>query len=153
MCAVRRAMVLTLTGRADIVESGPVGLRGAEGKIYDTPSVIRLQNYVKRPLPKPRLTRKEIFIRDGYKCQYCGIEAELSQLTIDHVIPKQKGGIDTWDNLVTACSQCNTNKGNSFLKETKMSLIRMPKKPNYLIYLQCYVKDSYKSWKPYLYMK
>ena len=50
-------MVLTLTGRADIVESGPIGMKGAEGKIYDTPSVIRLQNYVKRPLPKPRLTR------------------------------------------------------------------------------------------------
>jgi len=151
VCAVRRAMVLTLTGRADIVESGPIGMKGAEGKIYDTPSVIRLQNYVKRPIPKPRLSRKEIFARDGYKCQYCGVEAELSQLTIDHVVPRRLGGLHEWENVTTACSKCNHRKGGRTPGQANMRINATPVPPRVNIgrLFVSYIEE-HDEWQPYL---
>ena len=97
------------------------------------------------------MTRKNIFKRDKNKCQYCGKTNIM--LTIDHVIPKNKGGDDTWENLVSACKKCNLIKGCTLLKDTRKFLLKKPKKPNYLIYMQDYVLQSeYRSWKPYLYM-
>ena len=118
---------------------------------YDTPSVIRLQNYVKRPLPKPRLTRKEIFIRDGYKCQYCGIEAELSQLTIDHVIPRRLGGLHEWENVTTACSKCNHRKGGRTPAQANMRINAAPVRPRVNIgrLFVSYIEE-HDEWQPYL---
>ena len=73
-------------------------------------------------------------------------------MTIDHVIPKVKGGADTWENLVTACFKCNSKKGNKLLNETTMQLIRKPRKPSMITYLQNHVTLSQTDWKPYLYM-
>ena len=75
-------------------------------------------------------------------------------MTIDHIIPKNKGGKDRWDNLVAACSKCNTKKGNNLLEKIEMKLLKKPKKPNYLFYFKQYInKDVQDSWKEYLYMK
>ena len=75
-------------------------------------------------------------------------------MTIDHIIPKNKGGKDAWANLVAACSRCNTKKGDSLLEKIDMKLLKKPKKPNYLFYFKQYInKDVQDSWKEYLYMK
>ena len=75
-------------------------------------------------------------------------------MTIDHIIPKNRGGKDSWNNLVAACSNCNTQKGNNLLENIEMKLLKKPKKPNYLFYFKQYInKDAQDSWKEYLYMK
>lgn len=91
--------------------------------------VIRLVNYVKLPLSRilsTKPSRQMIYKRDNHTCQYCG---STSRLTIDHVIPRCRGGEDTWENLVVACSSCNTKKGNTLLEQTNMKLARKPKAP------------------------
>ena len=91
--------------------------------------VIRLVNYVRVPLSRIvsyTPSRTMIYKRDGNKCQYCGA---TKRLTIDHVIPKSKGGDDSWENLVVACSTCNTKKGDKFLEQTDMKLARQPRAP------------------------
>ena len=96
------------------------------------------------------LTRQNIFKRDNYICQYCGKTSK--SLTIDHVIPKNKGGVDSWENLVSACVKCNLSKADNYLKDINMLLLNKPKKPHFLLYMQGCVNNEYKSWKPYLYM-
>lgn len=92
-------------------------------------SVIRLVEYIKLPLSKMRVMRPSralVYKRDGHKCQYCG---STRRLTIDHVLPRSRGGGNTWDNLVVACSSCNTKKGDKLLEQTGMKLARKPKAP------------------------
>ena len=91
--------------------------------------VIRLLNYVKIPFSKiasHKPSKNAIYRRDGHKCQYCG---STKHLTIDHIIPKSKGGMDTWLNLVVACSVCNTKKGDKYLEHSGLKLMRQPKAP------------------------
>ena len=109
----RRAVVLLMKNKAQ-----------ALGK-----RVIRLVNYIKLPyekLSQNKPSRTMIYKRDGHKCQYCG---STKNLTIDHIIPRSRGGEDTWENLVVACSSCNTKKGNTLLEQTNMKLARKPKAP------------------------
>src|SRR5665811_496840 len=94
VCSVRRALVLVLGGKAELLEAGR-GLISSATRAFPSPSVIRLMHLIKRPRPRVKLTRREIFLRDGYTCQYCG--ARSSGLTIDHVIPRSRGGLHTWD--------------------------------------------------------
>ena len=112
--------------------------------------VIRLLNYVKLPLSKiMNITpsRSMIYKRDNNTCQYCGSK---SKLTIDHVLPRSKGGKDTWENLVVACSSCNTKKSDKLLEQTGMKLVRKPRAPiNKMIFdLQ---KTNVTEWKLYNY--
>ena len=112
--------------------------------------VIRLLNYVKLPLSKiMNITpsRSMIYKRDNNTCQYCGSK---SKLTIDHVLPRSKGGKDTWENLVVACSSCNTKKSDKLLEQTGMKLVRKPRAPiNKMIFdLQ---KTNVAEWKLYNY--
>jgi 5-methylcytosine-specific restriction endonuclease McrA len=115
------------------------------------PSIIKLNEFVylkRRSLP---LTRKNIFERDNNACQYCG--SVSSHLTIDHIVPKQKGGTDNWENLVTCCQFCNNKKSNFLLSEiNSMNLLKRPIQPHYLLYLQKYARNEYDIWKPYLFM-
>ena len=97
------------------------------------------------------LTRKNIFYRDNNTCQYCG--KSKCQLTIDHIIPKHKGGEDNWKNLVTSCNRCNSKKGNFYIEELGMKLIKKPIRPHYLMYLQKFALNEYNNWKPYLFME
>ena len=114
------------------------------------PSVIRLTRYINYHPKAIPLTRKNLLRRDGYICQYCGIKNK--PMTLDHILPKQRGGKDTWDNLVAACVPCNSKKQNYRLKDCNMTLIKIPKNPHFLMHLQTYVNKEYQSWKPYLYM-
>lgn len=126
VCNIRRAIVLVLTGKAEVLEAYEAAVTSARER-FDAPSVIRLIYMIRRPRPRVKLCRREIFIRDQYTCQYCGTRA--SDLTIDHVIPRSRGGGHTWDNLVSACRNCNHRKGGKTLAEARLQLIRPPIEP------------------------
>jgi 5-methylcytosine-specific restriction endonuclease McrA len=124
-------MVLVLDGKAEVLELNHQIVHTPTRAIH-CPSVIRLSHLIKRPRPRARLSRREIFIRDNYTCQYCGTHTR--DLTIDHVIPRSKGGPHTWENLVSACKTCNHRKGGKSLAETRMRLARMPREPRSNLY-------------------
>jgi 5-methylcytosine-specific restriction endonuclease McrA len=124
--AVRRAIVLVDRGKAEVLELAEVPIRTPNAEI-PRPSVIRLQTYIKRPRPRPKLTRRAVFARDGHRCQYCGQQPR--ELTLDHVLPRHRGGRDTWDNLVSACRPCNHRKGGRTPEEARMQLRQQPYEP------------------------
>jgi len=120
----RRATVMLLKGKAD-------GLEHAGDKIlrqgFRRPTVIRLRQFVRVPFRPLPLTRRNLFHRDGHRCQYCGCTGD--RLSIDHVIPRSRGGEHSWDNVTTACLRCNVNKGNRTPREAGMLLARQPRRP------------------------
>ena len=131
----RRAIVLLLKEKAQILSS----------------RVIRLLNYVKVPLSRivsQKPSRSMIYKRDGYKCQYC---SSTRRLTIDHVVPKSKGGGESFNNLVVACSSCNTKKGNKLLEHTNMKLLRKPRAPRNMIEFHI-MSSNNPEWKEYTFI-
>jgi 5-methylcytosine-specific restriction endonuclease McrA len=126
VCNEKRAIVLIDRGKAEVLEHGKGHIR-TPSNTYRCPSVIRLVYLIRRPRPKARLTRREIFLRDNFTCQYCGARAK--DMTLDHVIPRHRGGKHTWENLVSACRSCNHRKGGKTVDEAKMSLRRQPFQP------------------------
>ena len=120
-------------------------------KLNELPSVIKIRDFVKYDNLSVDLNRKNILSRDEHSCQYCGDKS--SPLTIDHILPKGRGGQDSWENLVTACKFCNQKKGNKTPEEANMELRRKPKRPNRLHYFYKYVNEKQKEWKPYLFME
>lgn len=126
VCTTKRAMCLVVVGKAAIVENGR-GVVRTPSRTFQRPSVIRLTYMIHRPRPEPKLTRQEIFRRDRHQCQYCGRRPESP--TIDHVVPQHRGGRRTWENLVTACPECNRRKGGRTAREAGMPLRRQPRKP------------------------
>ncbi|MFN5513613.1 MAG: HNH endonuclease [Cyanobacteriota bacterium] len=119
----RRAVVLLLKGKAERLEHN--GHYVYED--FPLPTVIRLRQYVKIPYKEIPLTRRNLLERDRHTCQYCDYKGE--QLTLDHIIPRSRGGLDTWENLVTACVRCNVKKGNRTPKEANMLLSHPPRRP------------------------
>ena len=93
------------------------------------PSVIALKQYVK-PAARPAFTRFNVFLRDRFSCQYCGGGLPVQELTFEHVMPRSRGGRTTWENVVTACGDCNLRKGNRTPREAGMALLREPHRPN-----------------------
>ena len=136
ICRARRAVVLTLKGKAHVLERESRETRSPSFSIA-LPLVIRLVYLVKRPQLQRKLTKREVFIRDCYTCQYCG--KETRDLTLDHVIPRHLGGKHDWDNVVSACKACNHRKAGRSPREAGMKLIRRPSQPppmrHYLIHL------------------
>jgi 5-methylcytosine-specific restriction endonuclease McrA len=126
VCNIRRAIVLVLNGKAEVLEEYDTLIPTASS-VFEAPSVIRLVYMIKRPFPRVKLCRREIFIRDNYTCQYCGVRTR--DLTIDHVIPRSRGGPHTWENLVSACRQCNHRKGGKTLEEAKLRPAEKPTEP------------------------
>ncbi len=126
VCNAGRAFVLVDRGKAEVLEHNDGTLR-TPSRAFPRPSVIRLVYLIKRPRPRMRLTRKEIFNRDHYTCQYCG--KRTHDLTLDHVTPRNKGGPHSWDNLVSACKPCNHHKAGKLLHEVRMRLLRQPTRP------------------------
>ena len=129
----RRAIVLLLKERARFI----------------TKRVIRLVNYVRVPFNSGKdsyPTRSSIYKRDDHECQYCG---STHNLTIDHVIPRSKGGKDEWTNLVACCTKCNLKKGDKLLSETNMTLKKVPSAPFNRVYLDL-EKSSVQEWKEYI---
>ena len=126
VCDTRRALGLLLSEKAALVLNGRGEVRTVN-LIVPRPSVIRLQKMVSRPRPQLKLTRREIFRRDGFACQYCG--RHTPDLTIDHVVPRHLGGQHVWSNVVAACPSCNHRKGGRRLEDSGMRLLRAPIEP------------------------
>jgi 5-methylcytosine-specific restriction endonuclease McrA len=117
---------------------------------YPWPSIIRISRFIKVPYKKVVLTRRNILRRDGYKCAYCG-RSDI-QLTVDHVLPKARGGDDAWENLVTACTVCNNKKGDRTPEEANIKLNFYPFKPSHIMFIKNVVGRLDDRWKPYLYL-
>lgn len=144
ICNARRAIVLIDRGKAEVLEHSLCFLH-TPSRQFRSPSVIRLVYMIKRPRPKVKLSRREVFLRDGHACQYCG--AKTKELTIDHVVPRHRGGRHAWDNLVSACRPCNHRKGGKTLEEAKMALTRLPSQPRVSRYYGlAHHLRSYKEW-------
>jgi 5-methylcytosine-specific restriction endonuclease McrA len=126
VCNVRRALGLVIHEKAEVLEFYNVPIVSARREFL-APSVIRLIYMIRRPRPRVKLTRREIFIRDDYTCQYCGVRS--NDLTIDHIIPRSRGGGHSWDNLVSACRPCNHRKGGKLLQDARMKLRHDPIEP------------------------
>ena len=149
ICSVKRAMILLHLRKVELVEAlGDRYIRSTSAR-YPWPSIIRLNLYVRVPYRRIMLTRKNIIRRDGFRCQYC---ASRDRLTIDHVLPKSRGGRDTWENLVAACVPCNNRKGNRTPEEARMSLVRRPFRPSHVMFIRDYVDAVDDRWKPYLFL-
>jgi 5-methylcytosine-specific restriction endonuclease McrA len=127
VCNARRAFVLIDRGKAEVLENGRGYLRSPTF-VFEIPSVIRLVYIIRRPRPQGRLCRRDIFLRDRYTCQYCG--RQTRDLTLDHVIPRNRGGQHDWDNVVAACKSCNHRKAGRTPHEAHMHLVRQPTRPS-----------------------
>lgn len=148
ICNARRAYGLLNRGKAEVLEHGDSYLR-SPSSAFRLPSVIRLVYMIKRPRPRVRLSRKEVFARDHYTCQYCGTKSK--ELTIDHVTPRYRGGRHTWDNLVSACKSCNHRKGGKTLEEARMKLIRLPHEPKATSYYVLQQNlEGYEEWEKFI---
>ena len=126
ICAARRALVLILKGVASAEAHAP-GAFHSQRQAVQLPSVIRLLEYRRIPHQTRALSRKNILMRDRYTCQYCQKILSSSELTLDHVIPRSRGGETTWENLVASCNPCNNRKGNRTPDEAGTKLQRPPK--------------------------
>ena len=148
VCNVKRAITLVVVGKAKVLENSRGAIR-TPSTTFLCPSVIKLAYMIRRPRPRVKLTKKEIFRRDDYTCQYCG--QQTKDLTVDHVVPRHNGGQHSWENLVSACPQCNHRKGGRTLQEAHMQLLRRPYEPratsSYLF--GRYVKDN-KEWEQFI---
>jgi len=126
VCAARRAIVLVLKGVAMMEEADGHVLHAARIAMR-IPSVIRLLEYRRIPHQTRALSRKNILMRDRNTCQYCGKILAAGELTLDHVVPRSRGGASTWENLVACCHSCNRRKGNQLPHEMGMKLLREPR--------------------------
>jgi len=126
ICAARRALVLVLKGVAMTEEENGHYLH-SQRLALRLPSVIRLLEYRRIPHQTRALSRKNILLRDRNTCQYCGQALPSSELTLDHVVPRSRGGLTAWENLVACCHSCNRKKGNQLISETNMTLLREPR--------------------------
>ena len=149
ICA-KRALILLISEKVDSIESYSEQIHSAY-LTFKLPSVIRLKKYARAKKKEIVLSRKNILKRDNYTCQYCGI-ASVS-MTIDHIHPRNHGGVDSWENLVAACILCNTHKGNKLLNDVGMVLLKKPRKPTVISHLQKFVNQFQSSWRPYLFMQ
>jgi 5-methylcytosine-specific restriction endonuclease McrA len=151
VCNVRKAVVLLWLGKAELVEHREQSALRTITAVYPYPSIVRLFVYVRLPYRKVELSRKNIIRRDNHQCSYCN--TRKTPLTIDHVIPKSRGGKDTWENLVTACVKCNNKKGNRTPDEAGMPLARKPFRPNHVTFLRKFAGRIEQEWEEYLFMR
>ena len=147
ICNARRAIVLLGVGKAELLADG-VGLARTSRQSFAIPSVIRLHHMVKRPLMRRKLSRRAIFHRDGYECQYCGVRS--GNLTVDHIIPRSRNGEHTWDNVVAACIPCNHRKAGRTPQEAQMRLSREPRQPRPDPYALFHHRNILEDWRPFI---
>ncbi len=149
ICQAKRAITLIFQSKAEMLEDG-VGVIHTADKTFPIPSVIRLPYIIKRPFRSQRkLTRVEVFNRDGYMCQYCG--KKTRQLTLDHVIPRSRKGPHTWENVVSACVACNRHKAGRTPEEAHMKLknIPSPPQPSRYAYIPAHYLQTRREWERY----
>lgn len=148
----KKAITMLTLGKVEVLEEYNRDVRSVSFSIK-LPSVIRLLRLVKKPKTPVKFSRQNIYIRDNYRCQYCGRELPPDKLTWDHVIPRARGGKAEWENIVTCCMECNRRKGGKLPSETSMKLIKKAHKPEWLPALKITLglKVMPHSWMDYLY--
>ena len=148
VCTVRRAVVLLLKDKAEVLEHADRELHSASCTI-SRPVVIRLIAYVRVPRDSHRrkITRRAVFARDDWTCQYCG---SRSNLTVDHVIPRSKGGVSSWENIVASCAPCNRRKGDSLPRQAGMQLLKQPRTPSAHVFIKVASPSIPAAWRQYL---
>lgn len=146
LASIKRSVLLVLSGGAEMLSESGRYLHTPSTKV-PVPSVIRLKRLVRRGPSRVPLNRRNVLRRDRYTCQYCGRQG--SELTVDHVLPKSRGGQSTWENLVAACRPCNLKKGDRTPEEAGMRLQKPPRVPRAPLFL-AELKEIPEDWKPYL---
>ncbi len=172
ICSARRAFNLLYEGHAQVVDADaeqnylthdfeswrdlsvrspePVMLHSVSLNIR-VPRIIVLLFFDRLPKKEVKFTRHNIFERDHNTCQYCGRVFERADLNLDHVIPRDKGGLTTWENVVCSCIRCNTRKGNKLAHEVNMALIRKPKCPKWQPFVQLtWGGEPHESWRHFV---
>lgn len=149
ICSVRRAVIMMYLGKAQLVESRDGFMVRSVSTAMREPSVVRLDHFARVPFRHVMLNRRNIIRRDGARCQYCG--ASNRPLTIDHVVPKLRGGTDSWENLVCACDRCNNRKGDRTPEQAGMKLLREPIRPNPLTFMRQLTRRGDEVWRKYLF--
>lgn len=147
ICSIPKAFLLVYANKAELVSKDEKRALRTVSKSYPLPSVIKLNRYVNIPYRTVVMNRQNIFKRDGNVCVYCNGTKEL---TLDHVIPKSRGGKTSWSNLVAACKRCNAEKGNYTPEEAGMKMSHRPFKPTFLTFLRDFSGNDEKSWIPFL---
>ena len=150
VCNARRAIVLLGRGKAETLIDGDEHI-STVSRLVPIPSVIRLIYMVKRPLVRRRLSRRAVFYRDGFRCQYCGKESK--DLTLDHIIPRSREGPHEWENVVSACIPCNHRKAGFTPREANMRLLTKPTAPRpnpYYIFHHRHIQDEWRQFMPWM---
>lgn len=149
VCSVKRAVSLLMHEVAERIEDSDKVLR-SPSQLFPVPSVIRLKKFVKRPFrQRVAFNRKNVFRRDDHSCQYCGIRA--SELTLDHVLPRSRGGSTSWENVVACCHKCNARKRDRLPEEANMHLNRKAVAPQFMFSSAFgLISEVDPLWKPYL---
>ncbi|WP_281689046.1 HNH endonuclease [Pseudonocardia thermophila] len=143
----KRAVVLLLSGKAECVEESPVVAFHSENLTVNAPTVMRLSRYVRVPYRRSvPMTRAGVLRRDGRRCAYCSRRAD----TIDHVIPRSRGGTHTWENCVAACRACNSRKADRLLEELGWKLAKPPKAPSRAGAALVLATEPLPAWEPWL---
>lgn len=172
ICTVRRAFTLLFQGQAHVVLADAqnnffthdfdswrdLSVREPEEDMVHSisfkirvPRIIVLALFDRMPQNEVKFTRHNIFERDKYTCQYCGGKFDRRDLNLDHVLPRDRGGQTTWENIVCSCIPCNTRKANRLPHEVKMHLIRKPKKPKWRPFVNfTYSNDRHESWRHFI---
>ena len=148
VCSLRRAHVLVYKGKAEVVEERDRPLCSATRR-FAWPHVIRLVHYVRVPrIVQRKISRRALFARDGWRCVYCGTAG--GRLTLDHVVPRSRGGESSWENVVTSCAPCNLRKGNRLLHEAQMELRHPPRVPAPVLFISLATPKIPTRWERYL---
>ena len=146
--SVRRAHVLVFKGKAEVLEQLDRPMQSASST-YPWPHVIRLVQYVRVPRAVHRkISRRALFARDDWRCVYCGTAG--GRLTLDHVVPRSRGGESVWENVVTSCAPCNLRKGDRLPNEVRMELRHPPRPPTPTLFITLASPRIPTRWEPYL---
>lgn len=150
ICSARRALTMLFKGAAVVEHTSDVTVRTAKINI-PLPNVIRLTRYRRVPRANRSVSRKGILLRDGNTCQYCGVKHQAGGLTLDHVVPRSRGGGNTWENMVASCFACNNRKGSRTPDEAGMTLLKRP------VQISIHAKHrllqgDHKAWDRYLFV-
>lgn len=143
------ALVMCLVGKARVIEKHAKEIRSVS-KSFKLPAVIVLNRYVKFQFSYVSCNRENVLWRDNNTCQYCGKTGNPEKLTLDHVIPRSRGGDNSWQNLVAACKKCNQKKGNKTPAEAHMHPLKIPKKPKNCVLRKLKEENISPVWKDYL---
>lgn len=147
VCTVQKAFLLVYLQKAEMVVKAENAFLHTVSTAFPVPSVIRLQRYARVPYYGISLSRHNVMRRDNYSCQYCGA---VRNLTLDHLLPRSRGGETKWQNLVTACSRCNSRKGDRTPEEAGLKLQSKPTRPTLLTFLQLHLNQENNDWRIYL---